>query len=314
MWSPPKAYNRPLMTHSPHPREAAGFVFGFLGVLIFSFSFPMTRLSVAEMSPTFVALGRALVAACLSGVLLAVTRQPVPSRAQFGRLAVVALGVVLGFPLFSAWASRFVNASHSAVVNALLPLATAALGALVSGDRPAPKFWAAAAVASATVIAFILISSGQSIEIGDLAMLGAVALGSIGYVSGARMSAQIGSWQTICWANVVSAPFLIIPAALTAPADAASVSTTAWLAFFYLGVFSMFLGFFAWYRGLALGGIARVSQIQQVQTFLTITWSWLMLGETITPFMIIAALVVVAMIFVARSAPIRRRVLTQKQA
>ena len=294
------------MTHSPQPREAAGFAFGLLGVLIFSFSFPMTRLSVAEMNPTFVALGRALVAASLSGLLLVITRQPLPTRAQFGRLAVVALGVVVGWPLFSAWASRFVNASHSAVVNALLPLATATLGALVSGDRPAPKFWAAAAVASMTVMAFILISSGQLIEIGDLAMLGAVVLGSIGYVSGARMSAQIGSWQTICWANVVAAPFLVIPVMLTAPADPAAVSTTAWLAFLYLGVFSMFLGFFAWYRGLALGGIARVSQIQQVQTFLTITWSWLLLGETITPFMIIAAVIVVAMIFVARSAPIRR--------
>ena len=121
------------MTHSPQPREAAGFAFGLLGVLIFSFSFPMTRLSVAEMNPTFVALGRALVAASLSGLLLVITRQPVPTRAQFGRLAVVALGVVVGWPLFSAWASRFVNASHSAVVNALLPLATATLGALVSG-------------------------------------------------------------------------------------------------------------------------------------------------------------------------------------
>jgi drug/metabolite transporter (DMT)-like permease len=156
-------------------------------------------------------------------------------------------------------------------------------------------------------MAFILISSGQSIEIGDLAMLGAVALGSVGYVSGARMSAQIGAWQTICWANVVAAPFLVIPVLLTMPADAAAVSTTAWGAFLYLGVFSMFLGFFAWYHGLALGGIARVSQIQQLQTFLTITWSWLLLGETITPFMIFAAVLVVAMIFVARSAPIRRR-------
>jgi drug/metabolite transporter (DMT)-like permease len=295
------------MTQTPHPREAAGFAFGFLGVLIFSFSFPMTRLAVHEMNPTFVALGRALVAATLSGLLLVITRQPIPTRAQFGRLAIVALGVVVGWPLFSAWASRFVNASHSAVVNALLPLATAALGALVSGDRPAPRFWAAAAVASATVMAFILISSGQSIEIGDLAMLGAVALGSVGYVSGARMSAQIGAWQTICWANVVAAPFLVIPVLLTMPADAAAVSTTAWGAFLYLGVFSMFLGFFAWYHGLALGGIARVSQIQQLQTFLTITWSWLLLGETITPFMIFAAVLVVAMIFVARSAPIRRR-------
>ncbi len=258
------------------------------------------------MNPTFVALGRALVAATLSGAMLLITRQPLPTRAQFGRLVIVAFGVVVGWPLFTAWASRFVNSSHSAVVNALLPLATAALGAIVSGDRPSPKFWFAAAVASATVIAFIVVSSGQSIEIGDLAMLGAVMLGAIGYVSGARMSAQIGSWQTICWANVVAAPFLLIPVWLTRPVEPAAVSATAWLAFLYLGVFSMFLGFFAWYRGLAIGGIARVSQVQQLQAFLTITWSALLLGEKITPFMIVAAMIVVVMIFVAKSAPIRR--------
>ena len=156
------------------------------------------------------------------------------------------------------------------------------------------------------MIAFIIISNGQTIEVGDLAMLGAVALGAIGYVSGARMSAQIGSWQTICWANVVAAPFLLIPAWLARPAEPAAVTTTAWLAFLYLGVFSMFLGFFAWYHGLAVGGIARVSQVQQLQAFLTITWSALLLGEKITPLMIVAAVIVVAMIFVARSAPIRR--------
>ena len=291
-------------------RETLGYIFGFLGVLIFSFTFPFTRIAVRELNPTFVGLGRALIAATLSGGLLIVTRQPLPTRRQFGRLLIVARGVVVGFPLFSAWASRFVNASHSAIVNALLPLATAVLGAIVSGDRPSRRFWIAAIIGSLTVIAYILITSRQAIEIGDLAMLGAVALASIGYVSGGRMSAEIGSWQTICWANSVAAPFLLIPVALTAPDNAASISTPAWLAFGYLGVFSMFLGFFAWYRGLAIGGITRVSQVQLIQTFLTITWSWLILSETITPLMLAAATIVVVMIFIARRAPIRKNTST----
>ncbi len=291
-------------------RETLGYIFGFLGVLIFSFTFPFTRIAVRELNPTFVGLGRALIAATLSGGLLLLTRQPLPTRRQFGRLLIVALGVVVGFPLFSAWASRFVNASHSAIVNALLPLATAVLGAIVSGDRPSRRFWISAIIGSLTVIAFILITSGQSIEIGDLAMLGAVALASIGYVSGGRMSAEIGSWQTICWANVVAAPFLLIPVALTAPPAATSISNSTWLAFGYLGVFSMFLGFFAWYRGLAIGGITRVSQVQLIQTFLTITWSWLILNETITPLMLAAATIVVVMIFIARRAPIRKKAST----
>jgi drug/metabolite transporter (DMT)-like permease len=287
-------------------RETLGYLFGFLGVLTFSFTFPFTRIAVRELDPTFVGLGRALIAATLSGGLLFLTRQPLPTQRQFTRLAVVALGVVVGFPLFSAWASRFVNASHSAIVNALLPLATAVLGAIVSGDRPSRRFWIAAMIGSATVIAFILLTSGQAIETGDLAMLGAVALASIGYVSGGRMSAQIGSWQTICWANVVAAPFLIVPVLLTMPAQANAISFNAWLAFGYLGVFSMFLGFFAWYRGLAIGGITRVSQVQLIQTFLTITWSWLILSEIITPLMLAAACIVVMCIVIARRAPIRK--------
>ncbi len=299
-------------TTNPVPKftassETLGYLFGFIGVFIFSFSLPFTRVAVKELDPTFVGLGRAMIAAVLSATVLLVTRQPVPTRQQFGRLAIVALGVVVGFPLFSAFALRYVPAAHGAIVNALMPLATAILGTIVSHERPSPLFWVAAIIGSFTVIIYVLLTSGSHIETGDLAMLGAVALGSIGYVSGARMSKHIGSWQTICWANVISAPILLIPVIWSAGHNAPAPSINAWLAFGYLGVFSMFLGFFAWYRGLAMGGIARVSQVQLIQAFLTILWSGLLLGEHITPLMIVAALIVVAAIFVARRAPIRAR-------
>ncbi len=284
--------------------ETLGYIFGFLGVFIFSFSLPFTRVAVRELDPTFVGLGRALIAALLSIVALVVTRQPIPARRHFRGLVITAFGVVVGFPLFSAIAMRFVPSAHGAIVNALMPLATAILGAVVARERPSPLFWAAALIGSLTVIGFVLISSGTHVELGDLAMLGAVALGAVGYVAGARMSKQIGSWQTICWANVIAAPFLIPPVIWSAGNNALNPSPQAWLAFAYLGVFSMFLGFFAWYRGLAIGGIARVSQIQLIQAFLTIMWSGLLLGEHITPLMLIAALIVVAAIFVARRAPI----------
>lgn len=291
-------------SHSIRSPETIGYFFGFLGVFIFSFSLPFTRVAVKELDPTFVGLGRAMIAATLSAIALIATRQPLPTRKQVGGLAITALGVVVGFPLFSAIALRFVPAAHGAIVNALLPLATAVLGAIVSRERPSPLFWVAAFIGSMTVVGFVLISSGTHIELGDLAMLGAVLLGCVGYVGGARMSRQIGSWQTICWANVISAPILLIPVIWSAQYNNPNPSPQAWLAFGYLGVFSMFLGFFAWYRGLAIGGIARVSQVQLLQAFFTILWSGLLLGEHIIPLMWIAAIIVVAAIFVARKAPI----------
>lgn len=287
--------------------ETVGYLFGFLGVFIFSFSLPFTRVAVKELDPTFVGLGRALIAATLSILALVIMRQPIPALRHFRGLAITAFGVVVGFPLFSAMAMRFVPSAHGAIVNALMPLATAMLGALVARERPSPLFWAAAMIGSLTVIGFVLISSGTHIELGDVAMLGAVLLGAIGYVAGARMSKHIGSWQTICWANIVAAPFLIPPVIWAAGNNVPNPSPQAWLAFGYLGVFSMFLGFFAWYRGLAIGGIARVSQIQLIQAFLTIMWSGLLLGEHITPLMFIAALIVVVAIIVARRAPIYAR-------
>lgn len=280
-----------------------GFIFGFLGVLAFSFSLPMSRIAVRELDPTFIALGRALLAAVLSGGLLFATRQPIPTRPQALRLGVVALGVVVGFPLLSTWATRFVDASHTAIINGLAPLATAALGALVQRQRPAPIFWIAAFTGSMAVAGYVLSQSGSALVFADLLMLLAVAAVAIGYVEGGRMSTVIGSWQTICWANCIAAPFLIVPVALTAPGEA--ISASSWLSFAYLGSVSMFLGFIFWYRGLALGGIVRVSQVQLLQVFLTLCWSALLLGEKLAPTMWIAATIVVLMIAIARRAQIR---------
>lgn len=286
--------------------DTRGFIFGFLGVLIFSFTLPMTRLAVAELDTTFVGLGRALVAAFFAGILLIVTHQPRPNRTQVRRLLVVASGVVVGFPLLSAWALRQVPASHSAIINGLLPMATAVVSVLWDKDRPAPMFWVAALIGCSTVIGFVLISGETGFALGDLAMLGAVLTGSIGYVEGGRMSREIGSWQTICWALVISAPFLVLPVGLSAVQHGLQASTTAWLGFAYVSLFSMFLGFFSWYRGLALGGITRVGQVQLIQAFLTILWSGLLLGEQITPLMFIAASIVIAMIAIIRRVPIQR--------
>jgi drug/metabolite transporter (DMT)-like permease len=285
--------------------EALGFALGFVGVLIFSLSLPLTRLAVREFDPTFVGLGRALVAAFLAGIALLVTRQRVPSWSHLGRLAVIALGAVIGFPVFLSWALQSLPAAHGSVVTAVLPLATAALSTIVSRERPAPLFWLAAVVGSLTVLVFILAESGTGIAGGDLVLLGAVALAAIGYVEGARLSRELGSWQTICWATLLAAPVLVWPVGAIALRDGLAASPQTWLAFLYLGVFSMFIGYIAWYRGLALGGTARVSQVQLIQAPIAILWSALLLGETITPLMLAAALIVLGCIIIARRAPIR---------
>jgi drug/metabolite transporter (DMT)-like permease len=287
--------------------ETQGFLFGLLGVLIFSLSLPATRVAVAELDPIFVGLGRALVAVALALPLLMITRQKMPTHRQILRLGVVALGVVVGFPLLSAFAMRYTDASHGAIVTGLMPLGTAVVSSIRNGERPSWVFWLAALVGSLTVVGFVLLSGDGQIHIGDFAMLGAVLVGSIGYVEGGRMSREVGSWQTICWALVLSAPFLILPVGMSAAQHGLDASARAWLGFAYVSLFSMFLGFFAWYRGLALGGIARVGQVQLLQAFFTVAWSALLLGETITPLTIIALLIVIAMIVVIRRAPIRQR-------
>jgi drug/metabolite transporter (DMT)-like permease len=287
--------------------ETQGFIFGLIGVLIFSFTLPATRVAVQELDPIFVGLGRAIVAAGLALPLLLITKQKRPTLAQFKRLAIVALGVVVGFPLLSAFAMRHTDASHGAIVNGLLPLATAVVSTLSAGERPSRRFWLAAVIGSATVVAFVILTGDGQIHPGDFAMLGAVAIGSIGYVEGGKMSKEIGSWQTICWALVISAPVLIFPVGAVVVMEGVQASGPAWLGFFYVSIFSMFLGFFAWYRGLALGGIARVGQVQLLQAFFTVLWSALLLGEKITPLTFVALAIVIAMIVVIRRAPIYKK-------
>lgn len=288
-----------------HP-ETLGLFYGFLGVLTFSLTLPATRVAVAEFDATVVGLGRAVVAALLAATLLKVTRQPVPARRHFASLGVIAMGVIVGFPLLSAWAMRALPASHGAIVLGILPLATAMAGALRAGDRPSPAFWLCSSLGSAIVVSFAILSGGGHLQIADLALLGAVGAAAIGYGEGGRLSRELGGWQVICWALVLSAPFLAVPVALSVIQHGLHGSLQAWVGFGYVSVFSMFLGFFAWYHGLAIGGVARVSQVQLLQPFLTLFASAVLLHEPVTVLTITTALVVVALVALGKKAPIAR--------
>jgi drug/metabolite transporter (DMT)-like permease len=278
----------------------AGFVYGFIGVAAFSLTLPATRVAVAGLDPVFVGLGRAVVAALLAAIVLAVTRTQFPGWRVLPRLALVAGGVVVGFPLFSAWAMRYVPAAHGAVVIGLLPLATAMAGAWLAHERPSRLFWACAVTGSAVVVAFALWQGGGAPHPADGLLVLAVAAAAIGYAEGGRLARTLGAWQVICWALVLSAPLVAIPTAFAADDRLATASAAAWAGFAYVSVVSMFLGFFAWYRGLALGGIAAVGQVQLLQPFLTIFASALLLGERIDAATLIAAALVIVTIAIGR--------------
>jgi drug/metabolite transporter (DMT)-like permease len=287
--------------------ETIGLFYGFWGVLSFSLTLPATRAAVVELDPTFVGLGRGVVAAALAVVILRVTHQPWPTVKQWRSLAVVAIGVVLGFPLLSAWAMQQLPAAHGAVVLGLLPLGTAIAGVIRAGDRPSPRFWLASFVGSATVASFGIIMGAGHLQLADLALLGAITAAAFGYAEGGRLAQTLGGWQVICWALVLSAPFELFPTVKIALQQGLVASPTAWLGFAYVCLVSQLLGFFVWYHGLAIGGVARVGQVQLLQPFLTILASALLLGERITPITIGAACLVIASVAIGRRAPIQRR-------
>ncbi|MEM5342657.1 DMT family transporter [Paraburkholderia azotifigens] len=293
-------------------RETQGMLLGLIGVMIFSLTLPMTRIVVAEFSPLLNGLGRALAASVPAAVLLAVRREKLPTWPQIKSLAVVSLGVIVAFPVFSAWAMKSVPASHGAVVNGLQPLCVAVYAAWLSHERPSKAFWASAIAGSAIVVAFALQAGGGAFQAGDLLMLVAVGIGALGYAEGARLARQIGGWQVICWALVVSAPFLLAPVAWLGWEQHVShpgpVAIKTWLAFGYVTLFSQFVGFFAWYAGLAMGGTARVGQVQLLQIFFTMAFSALFFGENVTPITWIFAAAVIATVMLGRKATVHTAV------
>ena len=271
-----------------------GLALGALGVLGFSMSLPATRVAVQHLDPWFVAFGRAAGAALLAFAYLRLTAAPRPTPRQWRRLSIVALGVVAGFPLFTSLALTTQTSAHGAVVIALLPAMTAGFAVLRAGERPPPLFWAAGGAGLLAVLAFLAVSGAVrgGLVAADLFLLAAVVLCGLGYAEGGALARELGGARTICWALLLSLPATVpvtLAAAWTHPPRAGAA---AWSAFGYLTVVSMFLGFFAWYAGLARGGIARVGQIQLAQPVLTLLWSALLLAEPVTPAAVVAAVAV----------------------
>ena len=262
-------------------RSTAGWGSGFLGVIIFSGSLPATRVAVGGFTPLFLTSARAVIAALLGAALLLLLRQKRPASADLLPLATVALGVVVGFPLLTALALQHVTSAHSIVFIGLLPLATAVFGVLRGGERPKPAFWLFSVIGGGTVAGFALVGSSSASLSGDLMMVAAILLCGLGYAEGATLSRRLGGWQVISWALVVALPVMATIALATLPTTVAHVGAPAWLGLGYVSVFSMLVGFVFWYRGLALGGIAGVGQLQLLQPFFGLALAALLLGEPV---------------------------------
>lgn len=262
-------------------RSTAGWVNGLIGMAIFSGSLPATRVAVLAFDPVFLTLARAAIAG-LAGVLLLVALRPVrPARADLVPLVIVALGVVVSFPLLTALALRYVTSAHAIVFIGLLPIATAVFGAARAGERPRPAFWAFSVAGAAIVTGYALRGGSEASLVGDSLMLAAVVACGLGYAEGARLSRRLGGWQVISWALLLSLPASLPAALLTMPATWDGVGWPALAALAYVSLFSMLIGFVFWYRGLAQGGIAAVGQLQLLQPFLGFALAALLLGEAV---------------------------------
>lgn len=294
------------MISAPARRERLGLLLGLVGVAVFSLTLPATRRAVQELSPEVVGLGRAIPAALLALIAVAAYGR-LPSRAALPAVAVCAGGVVFGFPLLSALAMRSVDASHGGVVLAVLPLFTAAAAAILAGERPSARFWLWAALGSACVVGFALLRSRGGLAAGDLYLLAAALLAAIGYGVGGRLARDAPGLLVISWALVLSLPVLVPLGWWLWPTVNWGASVAAWACFAYVAVMSQFLGFFFWYRGLALGGVARVGQVQLLQTFLTLAAGAVLLGERVDAATLGFAALTLLFVWLARGERITRR-------
>ncbi len=286
-----------------------GLMLGLVGVLIFGITLPVTRIAVLEMDPLFMTTARALIAIALAAAFLAVARAPLPPRDMVPAMLGFGLCVVIGYPLLMGTAMRYAPASHGGVVLAVQPLITAIASMRVAGERPSPAFWVCSLAGTAAAIAYAVLSSAGTLELhwADLLLGGAAIAGSYGYAMGGHLTHRLAGWQVISWTLILMAPLMLLLLAFVAPIpDVTRVSWAAWGGLVYVGMFSMYLGFFAWNRALAIGGIAKVGQMQLVQPFITLGASVLLLGETIGWMEIVFSVLVVGLVALGSRMRVRR--------
>lgn len=282
-----------------------GLFLGFLGVLVFSLTLPVTRLIVPYLDPVFIGLGRSVIAALVAVFILFIRKQPFPTFRQAGLLLITASGVVWGFPILSALGMQTVPASHGSVVTGLLPLLTVVFSTIITKERPSIGFWLVALLGAVLVVSYSLLQGGAELHHGDFYLFGSSLIGAVGYAVGGKVSREMGGWQVICWALVLSLPITLMGAYHFRPVDLVDFPPFVYAGFIYLALGSQLFGFFFWNKGLVLGGIARVSQVQLLQPFLSILAAIVILGEKVDATTYLFALAVIVTIAVGRKMAIK---------
>ena len=280
-------------------REHLGLLLGFVGVAIFGGTLPATRIAVSAIDPLAMTALRTAIAGLCSLALLIVLRRPLPPRRLWPQLAIAMLCVSIAFPFLMALGVQTVDASHGGVVLGILPIATALVAVAITHERPRPLFWIASLAGAGLVIAFALRQGGGAISAGDLFLFAAVAVSAIGYAFSGKLTSEMPGWEVISWVLVMALPISLPAAVLTMPADIGQIALNPWLALLYVALFSQWIGFFAWNAGMAMGGIARVSQVQLLQPFITFALAAYFNDETITPQILLFAAAVVATVAVS---------------
>lgn len=288
-------------------KESKGMLIGFIGILIFSLTLPVSKIAVLSFNPYFIAFGRAVLAGLFALIYLAYKKESVPTKVDFVKFVVIALGVVFGFPILTTVAMAHGSSSHGAVILGVMPLATTAIGVLRFKERPSLGFWLISLLGASLVVLYALLkSSGSFTYIDGLLVLGGISA-CIGYVEGGELSRKMNPRAVISWALVISLPFNIVMSWLTYSPEYLNAGAIAWTSFIYLSLFPMFLGFFFWYEGLAIGGIARVSQVQLIQPFCTLIAASILLGDPLTLMNLIFAVLVVSTVMLGKKMLVRRR-------
>lgn len=280
--------------------ENKGLIYGFIAVLAFSLTLPISKELLYYLNPMFIAFGRSLIAGIFAIIFLLIWENKLPTLKQFMQLSIIALGVVIGFPIFSTIAMQSIPASHGAIMVGILPLSTAIIGVLFTRERPSISFWLVSIIGSVLVISFTLLEGNGSLQKGDWFLLLAIFMVSIGYALGAKLAKEMSGWKVISWALVISLPFTLLPTLWHMPHNVNLIPYSGYIYFLYLGIVSQLFAFFAWYKGLALGGIARVSQVQLIQTFITLFASSILLDEKISFVMIIFTVLIMVTIWIGK--------------
>lgn len=270
-----------------------GWINGFIGVAMFSGSLPATRVAVLEFNPVFLTVSRAAIAGILALISILIFKEKTPKREQIIPLVIVALGVVVGFPLLSALALQYVTSAHSIVFIGVLPMTTAIFGIIRGGERPQPIFWMFSIIGSLLVVGYAAVQGLTASLVGDVLMLSAIILCGLGYAEGAKLTKILGAWQVISWALVISLPIMLPLVFICMPLSFESISTGAWISLCYVSMFSMFIAFIFWYNGLAQGGIATVGQLQLLQPLLGLALAGLLLHEKVSINMVIVTVGVI---------------------